>query len=296
MRRVLKLFFELPGVLDSTLKYMEELEQHSKIIMNLVPLGSHKGAAKCGAVYLSIPVLPPSMQSKLKNIFLFTLFNTKDRVKYTNKIMFAKPIEELQFLQNQGISVTVNVNTRQIYYILALIEGDNLGLNSILGLTESFSANFFCRFCLTPHKDIHTVLNERYCILRNPENYSNLASKNNISVSGIKENCVFHEIDNFHLTNNPAIDPLHDFPDGILRYDVPMILNQLLYVEKRSTLDDLNLRLPSFQFGENDNINKPLGVSEKQIKQNFVKMTAFEMLNLFRSLFLIVGPFVPVEN
>ncbi|XP_033221053.1 uncharacterized protein LOC117175454 [Belonocnema kinseyi] len=53
-----------------------------------------------------------------------------------------------------------------------------------------------------------------------------------------------------------------------MRYDIPMVLNQLIFVEKLFTLDELNLRLPGFDYGENDNINKPLGVSENQIKPN----------------------------
>ena len=33
------------------------------------PMGSHRGIVKCNAVYLSVPCLPPQLQSKLENIF-----------------------------------------------------------------------------------------------------------------------------------------------------------------------------------------------------------------------------------
>ena len=61
-----------------------------------------------------------------------------------------------------------------------------------------------------------------------------------VSVSGIKETRVFNEINNFHVINNRAIDPQHDLQDGVLRYNVPMVLYQLIFEDKLFTLDELN--------------------------------------------------------
>lgn len=103
--KVLKAFFELPGIFSRTLNYIKELEDNTnkikynfmqgslwknkkilfgdKIVFPIAiyyddyesnnPLGSHKGIAKCGAVYMSILCLPPEFRSKLDNIFLFIL-------------------------------------------------------------------------------------------------------------------------------------------------------------------------------------------------------------------------------
>ena len=88
---MLTLFFELPGILDSTLDYVNTVQKNSiifrnykdKIVLPLIcafddyennnPLGSHKGVSKCGATYLSCPALHPDLQSKLENIFFSTL-------------------------------------------------------------------------------------------------------------------------------------------------------------------------------------------------------------------------------
>ena len=109
IRNVLKLYFELPGVLDKTIEYLHDVETSSVLVRNIVhgplwkkkieaypnkivipsfvysgdyennnPLGSHKGVSKCGAVYYSV-VLPPELQSKVENIFLFLLINSKHR-------------------------------------------------------------------------------------------------------------------------------------------------------------------------------------------------------------------------
>ena len=150
IKKVLKLFFEPPEVLDSTLKHLEDIEKHSKLIENLVqgsiwkekiedckdkivfplimsfddyetnnPLGSHKGVLKCGAVYLSFQILPPQYQAKLENIFFFVLFNTKNRVQFT-KLYSLKQLKKFNFFSaiSSVISVTVNDETKQNKFTL----------------------------------------------------------------------------------------------------------------------------------------------------------------------------------
>ena len=99
----------MPESFDKTIQYLNSLDSQNEIITNIYQtphwkeksafysnkiclpllmffddyennnaLGSHKGISKCGAVYLSIPCLPPDFQSKIENIFLFILFNTSD--------------------------------------------------------------------------------------------------------------------------------------------------------------------------------------------------------------------------
>ena len=136
---------------------------------------------------------------------------------FTNTITFKKAIEEIQFLEREGISITIGNETKQIYFVMTLFLGDNLGFHSILGFLESFLANYFCRFCLIQRQNFHTVVNERNCVLRNAKNYETLAAKNFFSVSEIKEICVFNQVDSFHVTDNSIVDPQHDLPEGILR-------------------------------------------------------------------------------
>lgn len=109
LRKVFQKIFEIPNLFDETLRYYQSLRSNNNIIENFVQgslweeisshfigkivypiflffddyennnvLGSHRGLSKCGAVYVTIPCLPPYMQSKLENIFLFLLFNSLD--------------------------------------------------------------------------------------------------------------------------------------------------------------------------------------------------------------------------
>lgn len=215
--KFLKAFFELPDIFSHTLNYIKELEDNKlkynfmqgslwenkkilfgdKIVFPVGiyyddyesnnPLGSHKGVAKCGAVYMSVLCLPPELRSKLDNIFLFILFNTLDRETFSNESIFYKAVDELRLLQQQGIEICHDGQTSRVYFSLELILGDNLGLHSILGFSESFHANYFCRFCLTHQSDIKKVLHERDCKLRDNKTHNIHVKQCNISKSGVKE-------------------------------------------------------------------------------------------------------------
>lgn len=88
------------------------------------PLGSHSGDHILGAVYISIPCLPPHLQSTLKCIFLALLFHSTDRQKFGNNVIFKPLIDELNFLREQGIDININHNyNRNIKFELGLILG-----------------------------------------------------------------------------------------------------------------------------------------------------------------------------
>lgn len=82
---------------------------HDKLVLPLIiyydefeknnPLGGHADVHKVGAVYFSLPCMPPEARSKLDNIFLTLLFLNKDREVYRNKATFRSLINELQILE-----------------------------------------------------------------------------------------------------------------------------------------------------------------------------------------------------
>lgn len=113
--------------------------------------GSHAGKNKIGETDISIPCLPPKYASKLEFILPTLFFKPKDRSVYQNQAVFQPVIDHLNNLQNKGIEfITKKGKKERVYFELALIVGDNLGLHSMLGLVESFSATFSCRYCLSP--------------------------------------------------------------------------------------------------------------------------------------------------
>jgi len=178
LRKVLKQFFCLENVLSETLEYLSSLMNDKSVLVNFVQgtfwqsrikkfdcktvlplfmyfddfesgniLGSHSGVHKVGAVYVSIPCIPPHRTSVLSNIFLALLFHSSDRVEFGNNVIFNPLIDELNYLQETGIEIDTPVFKGTLYYDLGLIIGDNLGIHSIIGFTESFSSNYSCRIC-----------------------------------------------------------------------------------------------------------------------------------------------------
>lgn len=101
--------------------------------------------------------------------------------------------------------------------IPSLVVGYNLGVNSALGFTESFSANYYCKVCNT-----HKKTASKMTSLGNDINYLNFDFYNNciennrfLTDSSVKENSVWNKLTNFHVTSNYAVDIMHDLLEGI---------------------------------------------------------------------------------
>jgi len=106
-------------------------------------------------------------------------------------------ISELKDLAENGIQLFGET----IYFIFAGFIGDNLGMNSILGFVESFSANHCCRFCKISKSHLKKATKEDKNLLRTRENYSS-DLETNLSLTGIKEQSAFNSIPGFHVAEN----------------------------------------------------------------------------------------------
>jgi len=322
LRHILKHFLELPNVFHDIVSYMQREESlydgnvrtsilqgdlwrktrlkfENKIVFPLYlfyddfepnnPLGSKSNLYKIGAIYISVASVPVQYASLLENIFLAQLNFSTDRAQYGNKNTFHKIIQELKYLETEGIEIQTSEKNVRVYFTLLLILGDNLGLNSILGFSESFISYYFCRFCKI-HKNeskYQVIENEEY--LRNIDNYNS----DSLSLSyGVKEICIWHELSNFHVTNNLSCDLMHDMLEGVLRYDMAQIISHLIK-KKYFSLEQLNERIKYFKFSEADTGNPiPLIISE-HLKKRYIMMSASEMLALSIYFCILVGDLVP---
>lgn len=142
------------------------------------PLGSHATYQSIAAIYYSFPLVENN--SKLSNIFLSALIKSADLKEFGNDPCLLQLINEFNFLE-EGLSISTEYGEFQVYFILGLVLGDNLGLNSILEFSKSFSSNYYCQFCKT-HKSIAQKLCvENILCMRNNINYSDDVSKMDFS-------------------------------------------------------------------------------------------------------------------
>lgn len=243
------------------------------------PLGSCKNRRKLGAVYCAIGNLPNEFSSLLENIFLMQLHNYQDHKVLGNKKIFIHIINQINELFTEGISINIKGETKQIYFVLSHVSGDNLGLNTILGFTKSFNSSHCCRICYISKDEMHKTTDENKTLLRNLENYKKHCTDKSY---GIIENCIFNNVVNFHVTRNLSIDPMHDLLEGIYRYDIAKILDHFICKKKIFSIGVLNDRIRNFGHSSLDK-NIPVVTLESIIK-GVIILSASEMLYLISHL------------
>lgn len=259
-------------------------------------LGSHAGVNKFGAVYGMIDCLPPKLKSKLDSIHLISLFYSEDRKDFGNTVVFQRLINELNFLKNTGIFVTIKNRSYDIYFECDFPIGDNMGINSILGLPESFSATKSCRCCTVTKNEQKYMTTEDVLLLRNRNNYQEDLLKKEVKTTGVKEECVFHRIEGFHLTERITYDIMHDFSERVANYCMRNLTYRIVFVDKLPSLEELNKRIEHFSYNEHDKCNIPNTITADYIKKNNVlKLSAADSMNLILNFCLMVGDVIPRE-
>ena len=330
MRHVLKKIFSLPNVFSSVGKYMDELKKDNNNLENFVqgnlwrnkiqnhfknkivlpififfddfevknPLSSYAGIQKLGAVYYSIPCFPPQVQSLLENIFVAALFHSEDKLEFTNQNAFQKVIEEINFLQTEGIIIETESGPIHIYFALGLVLGDNLGMNQSLGFQEGFNAYYSCRFCKT------SKLQMQWETLQSPvrtiEMYNKDATLASPKSTVIKQKSVWNNVEFFETAENFSVDFLHDGPEGTLKKFMGLIVHYFAFTLKsKETINFLvilNDRLKSFDCYHNSIKNRPPLISHEEAQEKSTKMSASEMQTFILIFSMLVGDLVPHDD
>lgn len=323
-------FLQLPNVLSDMLESMNQLNQESSQIRSIIqgsvwmnkvklfpnklvlpyqlyqddleinnPLGSKRGLHKVTATYITFPLLKDSLGSKLENILTVGFTKAIDIV-HGNCANFMPLINVLKDLEEQGIDITIDSKTFQLHLILSNITGDNLGLNSLLGYTKSFVANHCCRICVCHRDELRLQTEQDESLNRNQQNYTEALDEENVlvrlSTTGIRENCIFHHIQSFNVWDNVTCDILHDIYEGIVHYEVCEILNYMIFTKSYFTLDQLNARKSSFDYGFPDNTNKSVNIQLLNIEKKSLKMSASQIKCFLHFSTLFIGDFVPTTD
>lgn len=308
--QVLKKFFELPSVFEETMSYMEHL-QNSKdgLISNIIqtpfwknkilknnlknstipilvyfddfevgnPLGSYAGIHKLGAVYFSVATFPMIFQSQLENIFLALQFHSSDLKNHGSNAIFSRLINDLNEIEVNGININVNKNKHIIHFSVALILGDNLGIHTMLGFTESFSSTFCCRFCKCPKMTMQRLCKQDVSTLRNIKNYEDDLKTSNVSLTGVKTQSVWNNLRSFHVTENFVVDIMHDIFEGVGVLVIMKLIHQFIKIDIFFILETLNFKLKHFKFGREIS-NRPPLILEENLKNKRINMSASELV------------------
>lgn len=223
----------------------------------------------------------------------------KYRKLFRNEVAFAPAIEELTFLEEEGISIITDDGPQQIYFCFSMIIADNKGYNSMQGFIEGFTGNYFCRICKLHRTEMHhhclPVANDR---LRTVDNYADDVALQDPTESGVSENCVWNDVPSYHCVQNANCDVMHDIFEGVLKYDLCKILYYLVHIRGYFSLETLLERIDGFDYGPNEVCNKPptVHITLERLKNCNVNLSASEMLCLGKYLGEMVGDLVPEGN
>lgn len=170
------------------------------------------------------------------------------------------------------------------------------GLNTALGFSQSFSSNFYCRFCKENKNTLRTKADSNSIVMRNIENYNADLLIGNASLTGVSEESVFNIAPHFHAVENFSVDIMHDLFEGVFNYHMSSII--LFFIENSNlfTLETLNNRKQTFQYGETEigNISPPIKLED--LRKYKFKMSAREMLCFVHHFSLMVGDLVPLND
>lgn len=150
--------------------------------------------------------------------------------------VFKNLIDELNYLETVGISITVNNKEHTIFFMVVLIIGDNLDM-AILGLTESFVATYPCRFCKSTRSQCQAQITQNDNSLRNSDNYEADVIVDDVSLNGIKDWCVWNKINSFNITTNFSVDIMHDMLECVCKFDLGMLKKKIINEFKYFSID-----------------------------------------------------------
>lgn len=250
------------------------------------PLGSKKGVHKVNGLYFVINNMPAKFNSKLRNIYTVAISNANDldTIKTDVNNMWEMVVSEISHLENVGLDIGAGVTIKGT---LVNLVADNLGANTSLCLTKSFSANYFCRICLLSNKECKVITADNPSKYRNTKHYNDILNlideTQNMSLKetyGVKSYCVLNDLKYFDIFANCSVDIMHDLYEGVIYHSLYQLfsfcLNEKLF--KEAELEDF---IKYFSYPKKYRCDKPsiLRLKGKNMGQNAVQMKCL-LLNI----------------
>lgn len=260
------------------------------------PLGSKTAVHKLGGIYFTLRNLPLHLNSLLENIHLVALFHVAD-VKEVGINEVLKPIiHDIKKLETEGIVVDFLSDAKCLFGTVVSISCDNLGANTICGFVESFSATNFCRICLSDKETCQHVFDDSGVNFRNSEMHQEdvrtITENPQLgNVHGVKTHSVLNYLNFFNIFDNLTVDIMHDILEGVVELEVKLFFKSLVLEEKVITLESLNNRIRTFNYGMLESKNCP-GTISLDKPGNSLGQKAIQTWCLMRFLPLIIGDIV----
>lgn len=329
----IKTFFQCEDVLEQTLNNQARLENSSSIdnFVNgllwrkikqkyasdiTIPVwiyadefeindsqSSHNNRHSVCGIYFNFPSIPAEYAAKLNNILVAGMLKKVDiKDVGINKLIEAL-VEKFVEIENKGIEIIINGKTVLVKFVLCLLQGDNLGIHSMLLMSNGFNSTFYCRFCRRPKDLLKTDTVEHADCHRRRFDYDEDINVGSYCDTGIVGWSLFNELPSFHVTENKSVDAMHDFfSTGICKYGFVEVLDYCIYTKRFFTLKTLNIRKKEVGAISLDNelTRMPdvteIFLSKEKRKSVSLKMTSNEMRIFCHHFTLLIGHYVPQHD
>lgn len=239
------------------------------------PIKSKAVIHKTFAVYFTIRNMPAKYASRLENIYLAALCNSSNfKEKWCSEDdVIREIVRDLREIEINGIDIG---NNKRLRVAVFDIQCDNLGANVLFGFSGGFSANHFCRFCTCSKDQTQLMTTENVSKIRTVNSYDDQIARLKAcpeldlkETKGIKKNCFFNELKNFHVCQNISGDIMHDIFEGLIPYFLKNFIKYCMD-KKICNENDIIRRVRDFNYGTLNSKNKPsrLRVGKKHLGQN----------------------------
>lgn len=258
------------------------------------PLGAKSNRHAMCNFYYSFPSVSEK-SSKLNTVFLAYSIKSSE-VKQHGNCSFEPLIQILKKLEIEGIDIKTEKGIINVKFIMGLLLGDNLGLNTALGFSKSFSSLHYCRFCLVKKTEAQKDFSENKHFLRNRINYNESIERDLLMENGISSKCIFNNIPSFHCTENFSVDIMHDLFEGVCHH---ILCESLLYFIKKMkflSIDVLNSRLKSFQYDSHDHGNEKFSITLSELENHKLKMSAKQMMAFCHHFTILIGEYINIGD
>ncbi|KAK4872028.1 hypothetical protein RN001_016152 [Aquatica leii] len=278
----MKSFFERNNLLQPTLDYMKSFQNNDKLT-NFVQEELWKEKNQLYPNKIVLPYFLYIDDFEINNPL--GSHSTKHSICNIYYSFLALSIEEIETENDKNVIFSV-------HFILGLVIGDNLGLNSFLNFNKSFSSHFFCRFCRASKEDTHKLSSEKNELIRTTANYEIDALNANF---GVAKNSQLNSIPSFHVVNNYYADVMHNLFEGICHYIFCHIIDYFISM-KYFDLDTLNDRKQNFEYGPTEIDNISFKIEPHHLKKWKLKMSAREMMTFTLYFPIMIGDLVPLDD
>jgi hypothetical protein len=249
------------------------------------PLRSAKKKHRKLGVYMTLADIYPHNRSTIDQMQLVLMCREADQKTFGRAKILSPIIQDLQKIEPDGIHIFDDVAAKGSADSLV---GDNLGSHGVGGFVESFSASYFCCYCLVTRDDF-SVSPSFVGETPTRENYNCDVQQSIIDgcSRGVKSDSSFSRLKHFNGCAPDLTTCLEDdLFEGVVDVDLFLYINQMVNVLKWFSYDFSNRRINQFKYLGDDAASKPCAVNAKGDR-----LGGHAVLNwcLLRMLVLLIG-------